>query len=317
MAKKKSKNSKRTPAHRYIRYLLEHTGTGEDSHFIDIARDLSGLNRRLYRQGKVYRVKSATVHSSTQTTFVKFATVPDTWVSRNAWKRGKKFWDMMNSRAMLGTGQNYKGRWHDFKVLMHADQTSDADQGTPIDSGDNAMNSGEWVYSKFTSPDGTSTSDEFQAYFMGDHTGSAGSRTFISLIQSYGESRATVNNGDPQLDSDSDDDPLANLFDSGTETDEILDDLQTDNDLPPYSFAAGSTLGDRYPGAGDNLPKPWVVREVSLDQDANGAFAIARGFDAICGLIEVETTSSQDGDIIEVLIELEAGDYKGVYAGDI
>lgn len=314
MAKKMSKRSKRVPAHRYLRYLLEHTGTGEDSHYLDIAKDLSRTNRRMYSQGKVYRVKSVTVHSSSQTTFVKFATVPDTWVSRNAWKRGKSAYDEMNRRALEHSGRKLP-RYHDFKVLMSADMLGDADQGTPVDSGDNAVLNGEWLYSEFESPDGTTSSDNFYAYFMGDHSGSAGSRTAIGLIQSYGESRSTVSSQTPAGDSDGDDDPLSNLFDSGTQTDEILDDLLNDNNAAPYAGVGNSsTTGDKYPGAGDNLPKPWVVREVSLDQDANGAFAIARGFDAICGLVEVETTSPQDGDIIEILVELEAGDYKGVSA---
>lgn len=323
MAPRKKSGKTRVPAHRYLRYLLEHTGTGEDSHYLDMAKDLSGTNRRLYQQGKVYRIKSITVHSSTTTTFVKFATVPNTYVSRNAWKRGKAAWDEMNRRVLdAGMGSRKLSRWHDYKVAISADHLGDADLGVPIDSGNgsgaSAMQAGEWVYSEYESPDGSTGSDSYGAYFMGDHTGSAGSYTAIGLIQSYGESRSTVGTTPPGSDSDGDDDPLANLFDAGTTHDEIIDDLNTDNNAPPYAGSGHtSTTGDKYPGAGDNMSKPWVVREVSLDQDANGAFAIARGFDAICGLIEIETTSSSDGDIIEVLVELEAGDYKGVFAGEI
>jgi len=316
MAKKASKRSKRVPANRYLRYLLTHNGS-EDSHYIDLARDLSGTNRRLYRQGKVYRVKSVTVHSSTTTTFLKICTVPNTWVARNAWKRGKAAWDKMNESVLANSARSLS-RWHDYKVMLSPDMTSDADQGVPVDSGDNAMSAGEWIYSEYESPDGGTGSDSFMAYFYGDHTGSAGSRTFIGLIQSYGESRSTVGTTPPGSDSDGDDDPLANLFDAGTSHDEIIEDINTDNNAPPYAgYGHSGTTGDLYPGAGDNMPKPLVIREVSLDQDANGAFAIARGFDAVCGLLEIETTSGVDGDIIEVLIELEAGDYKGVHAEEI
>lgn len=290
---------------------------------MDLAKDLSGTNRRLYRQGKVYRVKSITVHSSTTNTFVKFATVPNTWVARNAWKRAKAAYDEMNNRAIAaGMGVRKLSRWHDFKVAISADHLGDPDIGVPCDSGDGTgaslMQAGEWVYSEFESPDGTTGSNSFGAYFMGDHSGNAGSRTAIGLIQSYGESRSTVGSTPSGSDSDGDDDPLSNLFDAGTTHDEIIDDLNHDNNEPPYAgYGHTSTTGDKYPGAGDNMSKPLVIREVSLDTDANGAYAIARGFDAVCGLVEIETSSDTDGDIIEVLVELEAGDYKGVHAEEI
>ena len=82
--------SKRVPCQRVLRYLLQHTGNGEDSHYIDLARDLSLLNRRLYRQGKVYGIAGITVHDNviqgTGDTFVKACTAR-TLGGGEAWKR--------------------------------------------------------------------------------------------------------------------------------------------------------------------------------------------------------------------------------------
>ncbi len=311
------KKSKRVPCNRYLNVALAHTGSTQDSHYLDIAKLLSQTNRRLYRQGKVYRVKSITVVNSGLDFQLRVAGVPNTWVSRNAWKRGKKAWDKMNSMALEDTGSSLP-RWHDFKVFLSTGMTGDADQVNCIDVNGNASTAGEWNYSEYVSPDGGTGSDTFMAYFLGDHTGSAGSRTFIGLIQSYAESRSTVGDEPAGQDTDGDDDPLANLFDDGTHVDEILAELQVNNDQPPYAGSgASSTTGDEYPGAGDNMPSA-VVFGITSATDIAGGSPVGRigSFDAVCGLIEFETTAGSDQSI-ELLIELAPGDYKGVHAEEI
>ena len=83
----------------------------------------------------------------------------------------------------------------------------------------------------------TSGSDTFTAHLLGPHNGVAGARNSIGLVLSYGESRPTIGNvgGDaPQMDSDGDDDPLINLFDAGTQVDEVAQNLDSYGDMPPY-----------------------------------------------------------------------------------
>ena len=119
-----------TPAVRYLRYLLQHDGeNAEDSHYIDLAKDLSAINRRLYRQGKVYRIAGITVHS-TSNAFVKVCAAPDSWVVRNAWKRGFKRWKQMNKLA-----ERTLGTYHDYKVRLIDDMRTDPDKPKPVDSG--------------------------------------------------------------------------------------------------------------------------------------------------------------------------------------
>lgn len=311
------KKSKRVPCNRYLNVALAHTGSAQDSHYLDIAKLLSQTNRRLYRQGKVYRVKSITVVNQQQDFQLRVAGVPNTWISRNAWKRGKAAWDKMNKMALENHSMSVIPRWHDFKVLLSTGMTSDADQVNCIDINGNASDAGEWIYSEFQSPDGGTSSDSFMAYMLGGHDGSAGSRNFIGLIQSYGESRVTVSSTPAGVDTDGDDDPLVNLFDSGTHIDEIVEDLQSNNDLPPYAGSPGSGLGDDYPGASGNMPSA-VLFGVTSATDIAGGAPVGRigSFDAVCGLIEFETSSASDQSI-ELLIELAPGDYKGVHAEEI
>ena len=304
MARKKTK----TPAVRYLRYEVANSGTPgtETSHFIDLAKDLSIINRRLYRQGRDYHVKKITIVSSNTpngSNRVSFATAPNGWVSRQAWRRGFKTWTKMNKHATSAVEGDVAGTWSDFKVYL----TDDMRTGTLIpsskDNGGNFYTQGEWNYSELISPDGTTSADPFYLHMLGAHVGSAGAWTSVGLVQSYGESRATVQFTDPSVPSTVSDDPLVNVFDDGTQTDEIIDDLEAQNDTPPYSHGS-------YPGDDTNGSKPNVVQDTTI---VDGRATVG-GFNALCGLIEVETTSAVPNDVFSILVELAPGSYRGIAA---
>ena len=332
MAKKKSTRAKPkfTAANRYLRYTLANSPTPntERSFFIDLAKDLSAVNRRLYRQGKVYTVANISITSrNTSDGLISFSTAPDTWVTRSAWNRGFELYNEMNKLVLEMPGsQSRKGRYHDFKVYLSNDhRTGDPTYSfpRPQDNGNLLAGNGEWTYSKFQSPDGVgNNSDDFVAHLLGDHVGSAGIRDSVGLIYSYGEARPSVQTNDPLMDEDGSDDPLLNLFDAGTQVDEIATDLETLHDSPPYKLSASSNLddvGEFYPGGPSNMPKPIVNRLASIGQagGSNAPTVMLPGFNAICGLIEVETQSAVAGDEFDVIIELAPGGYKGVAAFDI
>jgi hypothetical protein len=302
-AKKKSK----TPALRYLRYEMTMSGTPgtEVSAFIDLARDLSRVNRRLYRQGRDYHVKKITVVSSDTPNGgnrISFSTVHDTWVTRNAWRRGFETFKMMQAEATKQISGDVKGTWNDFKVFLSPDHRA----GTkldPLDNGGNAWDAGDWVYTKLVTPDGTTSADEFELTLIGDHSGAAGSRNSVGLIKSYGESRATVQNNDPNVPSAASDDPLVNVFDYGTAIDEVIDRMEVEGDEPPYDIAD-------YPGGANNGQKPSVVQDTTIVDGKS----VVGGFNAIAGLIEVEAKSTLPNDVISILVELAPGNYRGIAA---
>ena len=296
------------PAVRYLRYELTNSanpGT-ETSHFIDLARDLSACNRRLMRQGRRYFIKRITVVSKNTQNLnnrISFSTVPESWVTQMAWKRGFEVFKEMNKRAMVNVaGSDISGTWADFKVYMSTDHRNGT-KLNPLDNGGNAVLPGEWIYSRFISPDGTTSSDEFDGVLLGDHVGSAGTRISVGLVKSYGESRATVSFGDPAVPGTLSDDPLINVFDYGTEIDEVLNRLESDNDTPPYDQV-------NYPGSNGNMPKPLVVQDTTL---VDGKSTVG-GFSAFCGLIEIESTADEKDDIYSILVELAPGSYRGIKA---
>ena len=235
---------------------------------------------------------------------VTISCAPESWVTQQAWQRGFKAWTEMQRLAQKTTGSDLRGTWNDFKVYL----TSDHATGTklqPLDNGGNGVDYGDWAYSDFISPDGSTSSDEFYSTLLGDHVGAAGSRTSISLVKSYGEARATVSQRPtPDTGAVDTDDPLINLFDDGTQVDEIIAKMQSDGEDPPYDI-------DEYPGDDGNMPKPLVVQQTTLGADGR---ATVGGFHAMCGLIEIETTSPIANDVYSVLVELAPGSYRGLAA---
>jgi len=302
-AKKKSK----TPAVRYLRYELTNSATPdtETSHFIDLAKDLSKINRRLYRQGRDYHVKRITVISANTPNLgnrVSFSTAGSGWVSQQSWTRGFKVWNTSQQRASRGLGNDISAKWRDFKVYLTDDMRTGAVLD-PLDNGGNAANSGEWSYSQLVTPDGTTGADSFYLHLLGDHNGAAGSRVSVGLVKSYGESRTTVDTDQPNVNADIYDDPLVNVMDDGTVVDETLERMADDNDNAPYQTV-------NYPGDNGNLPKPQVVQDTTI---VDGR-AVVGGFTARCGLIEIEAKSSIVSDVFSVLVELAPGSYRGIAA---
>lgn len=324
MMRKRSAKKSNIPAVRHLRYELTNGNAGvETSHYLDLFRDLSIVNRRLMRQGRIAHVKRITISSSNTIAFGTFAdlssvpgvtkfqqnagrvtasVIPNSWVSREAWKRAFKTWNDQNKIATGQISGDIQGTWADFKVFLDTSHRS-ATALRAIDNGGNAYDLGEWEYTSLVTPDGTTGADDFQLHMLGNHLGSVGAWNSVGLIKSYGESRATVQGTDPNVPNIAKDDPLVNVFDYGTTVDEVINLLEYQNDAPPYDVS-------QYPGDDTNGPKPMVVQDVCI---ANG-HATMGGFDAMCGLIELESRSPIDNDVYSVLVELSVGSYRGIKA---
>ena len=236
---------------------------------------------------------------------ITFATAPDSWVTRGAWRRGFQMWNKMNKQA-TDLANDISGTYHDFKVFLTDDHRAAAlTQLVPLDNGGNIAQSGEWIYSRIVAPtSGGTGNDEYQLHLLGGHNGSAGSYTSVGLIESFGDSRASVSFDDsPDVPSAASDDPLMNLFDDGDTINDIIGNLEILNDTPPYD--------SEYAGSAGNMPKPLVVQQTTLGADGR---ATVGGFSAMCGLIELETTSPVASDVYSVLVELAPGSYRGIAA---
>ncbi|HIA03469.1 MAG TPA: hypothetical protein EYN66_16445 [Myxococcales bacterium] len=210
--------------------------------------------------------------------------------------------------SAAGVGSNATATWADFKLYLNYDHISDTDIGIPFDCADAAMsqNNQEWRYSEFVSPDGTTSADEFTAHMLGAHVGPAGNYTSVGIIEGYQNSRARVQADDPSVDPTLFESGwMMNLFDDGTHHDEILEALTDDGDSPPYDH-------DDMPGSAGNMSRALVAGVTHVN--TGSPIGYIGPIVAPLGLLQVETKSAVNGNILELVLEIAPGGYKGVDA---
>lgn len=293
--------------HRYLRFVLHHDGD-EDFHYIDLARRLSEINRRSYQQGRRYRIANINVHDSQGDAYVKFCTIPNTWTTVQAWKKGFEAWKRQR-REVQKLIPNLSGKWSDFKVYINDDMRLDQDWPPLTDVENNSGSSGEWVYSKFYSDmNDNETVDEFSIHMLGDDNGSENSRISVGLIKAFQQVLSQPQE-EPLVPGGAKTGLYAELFAQDSQVaEELVDDMEDENDLPPYPF--------NIPGGAANMPEPQEIRSIHLSTGAN-ATGIVGGFEVPLGLLVIETKSGTEDNEIGITIEMVPGDYKGVDAPHI
>lgn len=287
--------------------------TGGTTQFIDIAKALSIVNRRLYRQGCYYYVDSVELYNA-EDAYVDLHVVPDNWVTRSSYRRAKSIWDDMNQKALMHT-PTIAPKYHDFKVYMsdlHR-TTGSADPSLyDVNSLKTVYSADDWNYSQFVSADddqdAAANADEFYAHFIGGHSGSSANWTSIGIVKSYAKTRVHPDtSGSPVLPSVITDDPLLNLMDYSSEEqlNDIVTNMNLDNDETPYDADAyvGETAGSMQQ----------VARLVTADPLLGGRRVdMAAGFCAPCGLICVDPQATSTA--FRLVVNVTEGPYHGTYA---
>jgi hypothetical protein len=288
---------------------LSFEGIGGATQYVDIAKALSAVNRKFYRQGVYYYVNSVELYNN-EDAFVDLHTLPDNWITKNAHQRGFQLFQRMNAQVSEA-GFTARPKYHDFKVYMdstHQGRGSLSPSLHGINSVSAVVESDDWEYSKFVSADddgdATQEADDFFVHMLGGHTGSAGNWTSVGLIKSYGETRATVNPDTPDDANFDATDPLVNVFDMSSEEqlNDLIDNLNADNDDPPYDY-------NRYVGEVSSNMQHVARLATSV---STGRVAKASGFCAPFGLVCVDPQDTATA--WRLVINLAAGTYHGTYA---
>lgn len=333
---KKRRNSMRkiAPAITDLSFQIPAGGgaSGDSRSYIDTARELSKINRRLYEQGRLYAYQGLTFiwraaaevagpPAQTLTTIeLNVRTAGNTWITQNAFIKGRALWNEMQD-LVLEDNPSIAGKWHDFKIKLtktaSTNRTLSVLDGAGVD-----VAPGMWSYSTYVIPqhdvdlaDGTPKAPiEVTGVLIGDDGTAAGVLDKVSLVKAYQESRATVQPIDPNVPANMSSSFFNLLTDSGSQEPELADVIEDENDQPPYD-------ADNYPGGDTNANVPTTVAYSAISQsEVDGRTS---GFIAPCGLLEIEVKGyDQDGvqfpvasmPAIDILLHVAPGTYKGVAA---
>lgn len=304
------KYKKGSPAQLRLSFEFE----GGVTKFIDIAKALSIINRKMYRQGCYYYVNSVELYDNADST-VNLHVLPDTWVTRAAYRRARGLFDELNIRALETIGSGLPGTYHDFRVYMsdlHRQTGSSNPSLHTVNDGANTITADDWDYSQFVTADkndGASPADEFFSHMLGAtvQTGSGATSDIqsVGIIESYAHTRATVQSDNPNMQNLDLTDPLLNIFDYSSEEvqNDVINNLNAANDEPPYNI-------DQYVGeAGGHMQH--VARLVTSTEV--GRVSYGAGFCAPLGLICVDPIPGTSTGY-RIVLNLLQGTYNGVYA---
>jgi hypothetical protein len=296
---------------------LAFESTGSATKFIDIGLALSKINRRFARSGVYYYVNSVEVYNN-ESGVVDLHTLPDTYMTKNAWTYAFKQFQKMNSFV-----DTPRPKWHDFRVYMsnlHRTTGSMNPIATGINFDTIEVDSNEtFEYSSLTSADsdGDTTTDSqgniileqeadnFTVHMVGPHIGTPKNWSSVGAIVSYNTVREQVSMaGTPITHVNNSTDPLMNMFDFSSEEflNDVASNLASANDMPPYP--ATYLLGEQ-----DN--HMYQVARIGTETGIN-RIGRAAGFCAPLGLICVDP-SDFSGDY-RIVLNLAVGTYHGVYA---
>ncbi len=281
------------PAVTQLAYLVP-----DGASYIDLAKDLSKVNRRLYRQGYTYVVQDIQLGissglRSTDVAVMTFSTMGNSWMVHNAWKKAFRVW-RQQQKEVTDALPGIQGKWADFKIYL--DDTME--DGTTLEpyAGDGAVyTGGDWDHSRFVFDD-DGTEKYYKMHMIGSsNLSDTNDESAIGLIHEYSHSRPNVHIAEPDVESEASDTIYAKLLGTDEMSDILVGHMEAENDVPPYDqdeFPGGETLADAA------VP----VRIVSASGTQTSATAM--GFIAPCGLIKVDSSEMNLTDTTESATDL-------------
>ena len=260
---------------------------GPDTVYVDVMKDLSLTNHRLYRQGRVPMVRIGFVGPfQPAVTFASIGvqTLPNTWAVRKAHQLALREYLRATKEERRRTGQ---ARWHDFKVYYEDAMRS----GTSLSPVGVTTTGSEWNYTQIADAvDGS----ERRYKFIGSSDSNA-----WGMIAQY-DNMADQDNDSP--DNPEASTPYSTLHPDVQDNNQ--DNLLDEGDAPPYNP--------------ENLQVQEQLSVIAVGSGKSDKL-VSEWFPAPCGLLKltsIVTSSAQvsDDTLGVFFVEVMAGDYKGIHA---
>jgi len=278
------KNSRYYPCQRH--FYVDNASPGTSTvKILNVDRCLSKINRRLYRQGRYYRVKLDMDIDNLDN--VRVFTLRNDWVVQKAFQMAYQQYlnNTMDEREQLVSNQI--ARWEDFRVDEGV--TGTFDRLDPLLINQNASTKTRLVNGEFELSKVVDTAQATRTFTWG-----AASASEYSILAEYdlaGNASASPSVG-------LSDGPYANIDNVTDEV--IMESLANDGNFPPYDLTSVS-------------PTSPFVEVAVLGQNA-GAQKLSTGyFDAPCGIVIITDVDLAVGPS-KISCFVKEGDYKGVHA---
>lgn len=319
------------PAELNLLFRLPNLITGVERPTIDLSQCASLANRRFYRQGLQWMVAGFTLHTnSLNEGTVTISKLPSTWIMSNAWEKSFRAWKKMNDDALDET--SVRPRFLDFKIYANSahHELGFGENLVPIAfdtvGAQITADTGMWEPSKVIIPRTDSTTGvpaprELIAVGASYPGAGASGLNAVSLIEGYANSRALPNVLDPNTPDDASDASgvapenwMSALFNEGTEqTEDVIADLQSDNNIAPYPFENdGTNLDTMYPGGANQLGALVFHDRFNTTSTTVSGKITAKGGAFPCGLIQLNYAPEMTQALLQV--HLVPGDHRGYMA---
>lgn len=307
------------------------TGSTEEIIYLDVWQAIAAVQRRAARQGQVLPIAGIRFNSDKQLT-VKVATIPNTWVTAEAWEATFRAWSKLNREALASTDDSARARYLDFKVymdLLHSDavRTPTPTLYSLLPTGvvagvGHASTAYEWDYSKIVFPEDSTVGNLAYPLHMVGPNDLSGNMS-LGVIHNYALSRARPMDVDPNMPVDATGalggSYLVTMFDDGANLQPVAANVVGQNNEPPYPLGeetdpAGNPTGEFYPGGANYLAavdqhrvaKFAVYSAAASAQTGNG---FCPGFLAPLGLIKLSIDNLEAGAAaVEFFIDLVPGE---------
>jgi hypothetical protein len=316
------------PAVQTLNFNFNVAGGSTANQTLDLSQCASLVNRRFYRQGINWAVSGIKVLTTGEnnTGSITVQKLPETWVMSNSWEKGFRNWQRMNNEA-LEESESVRPRFLDFKIYaddIHHQAGFDANL-LPISS-TGAFVAGEWEPSKYVIPRGPvspGTTLEREVIAVGASYPGAGFSTFdaVSLIEGYAASRGLPNIEDPNTPDDAADASgsvpenwMSALFNDGTtQTQNVIDEMTSENNIAPYPFENdGVNLDTMYPNGANQGTGLQVHDTEFITPTTVGGTSRLKGGMFPCGLARFVCVNDGEQTINFTLqIDLVPGSHRG------
>lgn len=286
--------------------------TGEFT--LDLSQMASLVNRRFYRQGLNWAVAGFKI-LTTQQGVLTTKKIPNTWVTSNAWEKAFRAWNKQQMEMIEESGaESAVARFRDFKVFADVEHVSAgiASNLLPLDGQlplAQPYAPGEWEYSQIVIPNAGApgVNDERYLHMVGANFNNPGASR--GVIAGYADSRAFPHSPDPVSPNlDSTNNWLSQMFDTGDNIGDVIDNATDKNDDLPYPQTD-------YPGGEVQAPSLQIHDTSFITGTTLSATVRVKGGNFPCGLVRFDyaNTSDTTGNIV-IQIDLVPGHHRGYLA---